>query len=792
MPPPPPPPPPPGCFPFSRSRSSRSSQDGSAHTSANRPSLSRSDTCSSTSTLTSKAEKLTFASDSIIWDNVPIDDTTRNSPKAKPKSSPTPSPKGSTRGANGLFGTLSRSSSSGGKLVNSPPGMSRSSSTRSKGILSALNLGRNPSTSTLVGSALDRKIADAQIPAEPKVDTTNRLAELRKLMAKERIDYYVVPSTDSHGSEYLAASDKRRQWISGFTGSAGTAVISPNNAYLFVDSRYYVQAEREVDRNWTVMKVGWEGMKDWDDWLIDLARGVRIGVDSRLISYTQGKKLQEALLPRASSLAFPWQNLIDLIWKDRPSRPKNPVNLQPLQFAGEDAKSKLASIRGWIQRSAPETGRFTANPPQPAERPVAAFISDLTEVAWTLNMRGTDIMYNPVFQAYLFITADRAILFVDNVKLPDIVKSYLQELGVSTKEYSDVWAFLRAKDWGVGKVIITPEVPFTVPRSLTSARYLVAPSYVQGRKAIKNATELAGMERAYLRDGAAMVRWYAWLDQKIAEGFAITEYEASQRLTEYRSRNELYEGLAYENISACGSNAALPHYTPSRHDSAVVDRKTPYIMDAGGQYRDGTCDTTRTVHYGRPTEAQSEAYTRVLQGHIAIDSAVFPEGTTGAQLDVLARRALWKDGLNYLHGTGHGVGSYLSVHEGPLYFGRNVAFEVGHVISNEPGFYLEGEFGIRIESVLQVKRIQTKHQFQGNIWLGFERLTVVPIQVKMIKAALLSKEERAWVRNHNEECRQKLEPLLRDDSRALRWLRKECQPGFRSETQVSGFSVEWG
>lgn len=294
----------------------------------------------------------------------------------------------------------------------------------------------------------------------------------------------------------------------------------------------------------------------------------------------------------------------------------------------------------------------------------------------------------------------------------------------------------------------------------------------------------------HLRDGAALVRWFAWLDEKIGHGYEITEYEAAYRLEVFRSEAQFYQGPAYESISATGPNAALPHYIPPRHDSRVIERTTPYLIDSGGQYRDGTCDTTRTVHFGKPTPEQSEAFTRVLQGHIALDSAIFPEGTNGIQLDVLARRALWKDGLNYLHGTGHGVGAFLNVHEEP-YFGKNMLLKPGQVISNEPGFYREGDFGVRIESVMVVKRVKTKYEFQGDIWLGFERLTQVPIQVKMIKANLLSKEERAWVRSHNEEVRRNLEPLLSKDKRALKWLRKECQPAFRSETSVSGVSVEW-
>ncbi|KIJ40961.1 hypothetical protein M422DRAFT_60541 [Sphaerobolus stellatus SS14] len=605
-------------------------------------------------------------------------------------------------------------------------------------------------------------------------------------MAKENIAFYVVPSTDAHGSEYLAPCDKRRQWLTGFTGSAGTAVISMGEAYLFVDSRYYIQAARQLDENWTLMKVGWDGMKNWDDWLIDHARGVKIGIDSRMISLEATNKLVAALTPRASSLMFPWQNLVDLIWKERPVRPKDPIYVQPIQFTGEDAKRKLGRIREWITKSAPMTERFSTNPPKEKDIPIAAFLADLADIAYTLNLRGSDIPYTPVFMSYLFITMENAILFIENGKISEEVREYLTELGVQTKEYSEVWPFLRSKDWGAGKVLISPDVPYTVARSLTSLRYSVAPPFVAVRRMVKNEVELAGMERAYLRDGAAMVQWFAWLDEKVSQGYEIDEYQAAMRLKEFRAQGELYQGLAYEAIAASGPNAALPHYVPPRHGSNPIDRKTPFLIDAGGQYRDGTCDTTRTLHFGKPTDPQAEAFTRVLQGHISIDSAIFPEGTSGAKLDVLARRALWQDGY---HGTGHGVGSFLSVlHIG---FGKDVPLEPGNVISNEPGFYLEGDFGVRIESVLAVQRIRTKNEFQGPIWLGFRRLTQVPIQLKMIKASMLSKEERQWVRNHNEECRRKLEPLLREDKRALRWLRKECQPAFRSEASVSGVSIEW-
>jgi len=311
--------------------------------------------------------------------------------------------------------------------------------------------------------------------------------------------------------------------------------------------------------------------------------------------------------------------------------------------------------------------------------------------------------------------------------------------------------------------------------------------------AIKNDTEMEGLRRAYLRDGVCYVQFLAWLEDKINKGYDVTEWEAAHRLTEFRRKAKHFMGLAYENISATGPNAALPHYSPKKNESEMISRNLPYLNDSGGQYRDGTCDTTRTVHFGRPDPEQCEAYTRVLQGHIAIDSAVFPEGTSGNQLDVLARRALWKDGLNYLHGTGHGFGSFLTVHEGPHGFSSNVPLVPGHVVTNEPGFYNAGKWGMRIESALAVRRAQTRGHFNGDIWLAFERLTCVPIQTRMVKESMLTKEEKQWLKDHNARCYDKLAPLLKDDKRAMTWLRRETQRQIGlANAAPGGVAIEWG
>ena len=436
-----------------------------------------------------------------------------------------------------------------------------------------------------------------------------------------------------------------------------------------------------------------------------------------------------------------------------------------------------------------------------------------------------------MFQSYLVITLDKAILFIDPAKLTDDVEGYLKAVGVDTREYNDLWSYLRKREWGEGKVcfrihllsshvpdsrfckvIIAPETSYAISLMLTHFRYTVMPSYISSMKAIKNDTEIDGMRRAYLRDGASFVRFLAWLEDKLFKGYEITEYEAAFRLTEYRRTNKHFMGLAYENISASGPNAALPHYSPTKSTAATIDRDSPYLNDSGGQYKDGTCDTTRTWVFGRPTSDQCEAYTRVLQGHIAIDSAIFPEGTSGHQLDVLARKSLWQDGMDYGHGTGHGVGSFLNVHEGPHSFSSNVTLVPGHVITNEPGFCerhplsihfsklvsdlysldLPGKWGIRIESALVVRRVKTKHEFNGDCWLGFERLTCVPIQNKMIKDGMLTKDEKQWVKDHNRRCFEKLEPYLRDDKRALRWLKREAERGLGiAPSGPGGLSIDW-
>ncbi|KAF9526867.1 aminopeptidase-P [Crepidotus variabilis] len=854
MAPPPPPPPPPICFPFTnkkpRRRLSWSSSDRSRSPMPPGPSeknIVRHPSFSPTSTVTTQAESITFHSDSEIYDEVPDTLPILKDSKGRPKLARSNTMTGSKKWGYGwgagrkdkekeaeAEAEMAEKSSSQSQLPLYQPVVRRDSkstqasrrtqdsarthdthrtydSQRSKAsaqsqetyrsggsrstapkprppLLGALQ--QHDSTSTLVGSAYERKIND-QESIRTKPDTTDRLEEMRRLMAKDNLDYYVIPSEDAHGSEYVAASDKRREFISGFTGSAGQAIVSKSSAYLFTDSRYWLQAAEELDENWTLIRTGAPGIaQDWIDWIVERARDTRIGVDARMISHEKALLINSKLGGKSSKLIYPPQNLVDLIWKDKPTKSLQKVYIQGIEFTGKDATYKIAKLREWIKMQPPDRS-YPNKTPTAADIPVAMLVTSLACIAYTLNLRGSDIPYNPLFHAYLFVSLDRAIVFLEPQKLPEEVIVYLNSIGVEHQGYTDLWPFLRKRGWGEGRVLIAPQTSYAISLMLTSFRYTVTPSYVEHMMSLKNETEIECMKRAYLRDGVSFVRFLAWLEGKLAEGYDITEYEAAWRLTEYRRKNKHFMGLAYENISASGANAALPHYSPKKSSAALISRDHPYLNDSGAQYYDGTCDTTRTMHFGRPTTEMCEAYTRVLQGHIAIDSAIFPEGTSGRQLDVLARKALWKDGLNYMHGTGHGFGAFLSVHEGPQSFASNVPLVPGHVITNEPGFYLEGKWGMRIESALVVRKVKTRGEFNGDVWLGFERFTCVPIQTRMVKDSMLTKEEKAWIKEHNQKCYDKVAPFLKEDKRALKWLKREADRGIGLAAPAAGIHIDW-
>ncbi|WFD18869.1 Xaa-Pro aminopeptidase [Malassezia caprae] len=598
------------------------------------------------------------------------------------------------------------------------------------------------------------------------VDTTQRLAQLRHVMRTCGVDAYVIGSEDAHGSEYTAPCDQRLAFITGFTGSTATAVVCLDGAHFFTDGRYHVQASEQLDDNWTLHKVGEPGVQPWTAWITELPSGTHVGMDAALLPHTLAVRLRAALQAQRKALACPERNLVDEVWgAGRPGPALSYIYEHAIEYAGLDAATKIRDLRQWLAHH---------------HEDAAYVLSALDEVAWLLNLRGASIPCNPVFPAYVVVTADDVALFVDERLLTRPVRVYLAAMGVSLHAYEGIMTWLR--DTPLSTILVDERASHALVRAAGESRVVVqtAASPVALAKACKNEVEQDGLRRAYRRDGAAWAKWAAWLEEAMQRGATITERQAADELARVRAADPLYAGMqAYDAISAAGPNAALPHYeTPATH-SRVLDREAPYLNDSGPQYHDGTIDTTRTVHFGRPSAEQKRAYTRVLQGHIALACARFPAGTTGAQLDMLARQPLFRDGYKYMHGTGHGVGSFLAVHEGPHGLSSSsggasvpVPLQEGMALSNEPGFYEEGHFGIRIESIVLVRRATTHREFQGP-WLELETLTRVPISTRLVDERLLSPAEAQWLRAYNRQCRDELLPLVRGDRRAEKWLRQQ-------------------
>ncbi|KAG0017896.1 hypothetical protein BGZ80_007802 [Entomortierella chlamydospora] len=540
-------------------------------------------------------------------------------------------------------------------------------------------------------------------------DTSDRISKLRELMQSPEynVNAFVIPSEDAHQSEYVAECDERRAYISGFTGSAGLAVVSLDSAALFTDGRYFLQASQQLDSNWTLMKSGLPNVPTWQEYLVkNLPPGSRIGIDPLVFTAADATKLEKELSKSGSSL-IPVPNLVDFIWTNRPSRPAHKLLTLSTATTGRTHAEKIAQLRQELEKKAV----------------VGCVVSGLDEIAWLFNMRGSDVHCNPVFFAYAIVT-----------------------------------------QVALGK------------ENIVEAR-----SPVTDAKAIKNNTELEGMRQCHLRDAAAVINYFAWLEDQLSTGSRLDEADGAEQLQKFRAEQKGFVGLSFDTISSTGPNGAIIHYKPEKPTASIIDPKLVYLCDSGGQYLDGTTDITRTLHFQTPTAHEKRCFTRVLQGHIAIDSAIFPDGTTGYSLDILSRRALWTDGLDFRHGTGHGVGAFLNVHEGPHGCGprpayNEVALVPGMTLTNEPGYYEDGEFGIRIENVLLVRKAKTEHRFGGKEYYGFEHITFVPIQTKMIERSLLTSAEIDWINRYHAECLEKVEPYLEKGSLGYEWLKREAVP----------------
>ena len=491
-----------------------------------------------------------------------------------------------------------------------------------------------------------------------QVDTSDRLQSLRSLMKEHKLDVYIVPSEDSHQSEYIAPCDARREFICGFTGSAGTAVISHEKAALATDGRYFNQASKQLDSNWVLLKQGLEDVPTWQEWTIEQAEGGKtVGVDATLLTASEAKKLGEKIKKKGGGeLVGSTTNLVDHVWgKQKPARPHEKVKAHPVKFSGKEASEKFEDLRKEIEK----------------KKVAGLVISMLDEIAWTFNLRGNDIPYNPVFFSYAVITPSSATLYVDDTKFEGDVKDHLGP-GVHIRPYSAIFDDVEALGKSVTSSTESPKRKFWISTKASWALSLAlggeanveeVRSPVGDSKAIKNNVELDGMRACHVRDGAALTEYFSWLEHELIEKKTkLDEVQAADKLEQIRSKGEHFVGLSFPTISSAGPNAAVIHYSPERGNCSVIDPKGIYLCDSGAQYFDGTTDTTRTLHFGQPTELEKKAYTLVLKGVIALDQATFPKGTNGLELDILARMALWKEGLDYRHGTGHGVGSYLVRH----------------------------------------------------------------------------------------------------------------------------------
>ncbi|XP_054887182.1 xaa-Pro aminopeptidase 2 [Poeciliopsis prolifica] len=601
------------------------------------------------------------------------------------------------------------------------------------------------------------------------VNTSIQLQELRAQMLPLNVSAYIIPGTDAHLSEYIAPRDARMAFMTGFTGSAGTAVVTQTKAALWTDSRYWVQAERQMDCNWELQKD--VSIISVAEWLIsEVPAGGNIGFDPFLFSLKTQENYAMSLESSNRILKSIPVNLVDQVWKDRPQIPAESLTRLPDRVIQRTWQDKVEQIRSLM----------TTNPYQPT----ALLLSALDETAWLFNLRGNDIPYNPFFYSYTLLTLDEIWLFVHTNRVTEELKAYLSasctgSLCVQLKSYDSVrenlMTYVAQSDVKVW--IGTEYTNYALYELITPQDKLITSSYspVLTTKAVKDETEERILREAHVRDAVAVIQLLMWLEKVVPEG-NVTELRAAEYVNHCRSKQKDNRGPSFETISASGPNAALAHYSPSEETSRRLTVDEMFLVDSGGQYLDGTTDITRTVHWGTPTDMQKEAFTRVLMGNIEISQTVFPSGTSGVRIEMLGRRALWEVGLNYGHGTGHGVGNYFGVHEWPVGFqSNNIPFKAGMFTSIEPGYYKENDFGIRIEDIAVTVPVPTKF---GHNFLTFDTVSLVPYDRKLIDTSLLSAKQLLWLNNYYEMIRLLVGSEL--DEQGLQeekdWMLRHTQP----------------
>ena len=588
-----------------------------------------------------------------------------------------------------------------------------------------------------------------------KTEISERIARLREELRREHLSAFIFPTSDPHNSEYTAEHWKGREWISGFNGSAGTAVVTLDNAALWTDSRYFIAAEEQLQgTEFQLMKLKVEGTPSIAEWLgreLKDAADKAVGIDGMVNSTNSIKELISDLRTQGGITLRTNFDPLERIWQDRPAIPENPVVIHPLEYAGEPIREKLARIRKALREKHAD----------------GMLMAALDDIAWTLNLRGSDVHCSPVFVSYLLISTTEVTLYINKVKLTPEVISYLQAEGVGVKPYNQVKQGL--KDYFEYNILLDGnEVNYTLYK--TVEREIVdASSPVPLMKAVKNEREVAGFRSAMLKDGIAMVKFLKWLKPAVEAG-GQTEMSVERKLTALKAEQPLFRGLSFDTIVGYEEHGAIVHYEAIPETDATLHPKGLLLIDSGTQYQDGTTDVTRTIALGPLTEEQKRVYTLVLKGHIDLQLLHFPDGASGTQLDAIARRPLWQAGMNFLHGTGHGVGCYLNCHEGPHQIRMEwipARLQAGMTVTDEPGVYLGGRFGVRIENTLLVVPAE---ETECGRFLGFETLTLCPIEMSPIIKELMTPEEIQWLNDYHTMVYERLSPYLNEDEKA--WLRK--------------------
>lgn len=587
-----------------------------------------------------------------------------------------------------------------------------------------------------------------------------RLARLRELMKREHLSAFIFPSTDAHQSEYVADHWRGREWISGFNGSAGTAVVTMKSAALWTDSRYFLAAEEQLeDTEYQLMRLKMEGTPTITEWLgkeLQDVQSPEVGLDGMVNSYNYVKDLSYSLRKLGGITLRTNLDPLEQIWENRPSLPANPVEIQPLEYAGETLASKVVRIRKSLRELHAD----------------GMLVSALDDIAWTLNLRGTDVYCNPVFVSYLLIESDKVSLFVDDNKLSPEVKQYLQDNQVSLYNYNKVEKCLESySEYNI--LLDGDETSYYLWKTVKCQEIVAAASPIPAMKAVKNKAEIEGYRSAMLKDGVAMVKFLKWLKPAVEAG-GQTEISIDEKLTSLRAEQKLFRDISFDTIAGYAQHGAIVHYEATPETDVVLKPEGLILIDSGAQYQDGTTDITRTIALGAVSEEMKHIYTLVLKAHIQLELVKFPDGASGTQLDAVGRECMWREGYNFLHGTGHGVGSYLCVHEGPHQIRMEwmpTPLRAGMSLTDEPGLYLAGKFGVRIENTVLISDYMST---EFGKFLQIEPLTLCPIDTTPIDVDMLLPEEIDWLNAYHHSVYEKLSPFLDEEEKI--WLENATKP----------------